>query len=376
MTKGVSNLPSKKAYTDIGNSGNSYGTDDNTYPKVKTIKGNLEPVLQNHLTTTDFISKIAGTWFYITQEIREAYNQHYGVRCEYFYYWLGDLIINNLKHTNKFPDAMNAIYDKLQLLPGTKECSPITTATTLDTTFFEKRKVIFDYLKDRDTIKQYGSGGIYSCTEDYSNYLRNVRENYNLVKTNCENTIAEGQQQPSYGDDPCCNLLNGKKGLPTQQELSKLICSVIDPSQIQASMQSLGPHPPERTELQNDGGSHIPSTTSTGTAIVSSTLATTIGIGAASLLLYKYNLLPSWFGNKFKGRSRKRRTAVERDFDDSTLTKDDDTLTDTSTEYSTENSTFDGRVYDTESTRTDSRQQQRRQQRQRQRRTNISYHNM
>ncbi|KNA01489.1 variable surface protein Vir7-like protein [Plasmodium vivax North Korean] len=138
----------------------------------------------------------------------------YNERCHFLYYWIGDILSNNLKGVALFSKAMNTIYTELQKLNVEDNCNIIYP--DISKLFFDQRKIIYDYSQNYATIKQdfqdYGK----SCSQEYYYYVEKIVSTYNIVHDNCENT-----------SDIYCDELKTMFDKYNHQDLSKLKCTLV-----------------------------------------------------------------------------------------------------------------------------------------------------
>ncbi|ANQ08205.1 KIR protein [Plasmodium coatneyi] len=356
----VNDLPSQKIY-------NKFKNNVQECANSSSWKTGIEGILNG---------KIKRTWNYdekvCAKDITKAWcpvsniesgNLACTVICDYFYYWLGEILCNNRKGLSSFKDTMRDIYKKLGNSSG-NQCSYITMDNSIDQDLFKYRKLIFDYWNDYKTIwkqiKQECSSGGSSCAQVYATYLSNADSAYRQVQANCGETVM---------DDFCKKFRDKFKNSDTTK-------NIPEPGKLKdkaVSKEDLGPddgedehgadlnscfqqlsvaisalHSNGETELGPvlaEGPSGSVNTTTPTAATISGTLATT-AVATISLLLYKYNLLPSWLHNKLGGGNRRGRRgrSTRPNFDDDTLTTaDSSTIGSTTTDdyLSTSDSTDD-----------------------------------
>ncbi|ANQ07531.1 Uncharacterized protein PCOAH_00019300 [Plasmodium coatneyi] len=289
---------------------------------------------------------MVNAWCYVTNKLKED-KMNSGEYCLFLYFWIGNILVNRLS-TVSFSEPMHTIYTELGKHVKGNDCTVVYNDNNQTT--FNQRKTAYEYLTDYGTIQQKLSGSHQLCNKDCSKYLEDSYAAYDKEYDGCT-----GQDRIPY-----CREFVGKDGKHQGTKLTKLTCQVVNETQIQANM--------------GGGGSSIP------TAIISSTLATTVGLPAAvAFFLYKYHLIPfgiknTLFGgnnNRNNNRSRNRRRerrSVDHHFDVSTENSSTFDSTDISTigDWSTTSSSTINR---TNRGRANNNKRQRR-------KANISYQNM
>ncbi|ANQ10966.1 KIR protein [Plasmodium coatneyi] len=257
--------------------------------------------------------------------------------CHFLYYWIGEKLFGS---TAQSPLTKTYVYSICGHINNycTEEgnnslvCGlPCNGQSDINQETFNDMKKVFDFWYDygaiRTLLEYSGSEGIEKC----KSYWQNVKAAHNKVVEHCG----------SHTDhDYCKNFWKPREDQIQQQltEFQSELASAQDRKKREAQLASLAKEEAVRS-----------ATTTSSISSIIGTLAAT----AFPFLLYKYKLLPSWFGNNSNGRSRKKRsTARNRD----TLTEDSSTFdsTDTSTIGPTdlaENSTVRSGVYTTPSTR-------------------------
>ncbi|ANQ07062.1 Uncharacterized protein PCOAH_00013060 [Plasmodium coatneyi] len=308
------------------------------YDEREKVKGELQTSGVNEGNG----EKVLGGWCKAHQKKgSDLSNSDY---CYYLYFWLWDLLYKELKDMRKVSTVMNEIYTKLAPWGKGKSCSTIYKITKSFP--FDRMKSIYDYHQDKETIKGKLSSEGNKCSKALSKYLKKALSAYTKIKTKCEVPGKNGKKS-----DYCTDF--SRKYEQYLTELSTLAnCTIPAVQQQEQEEQQQQQQEEQQAQIQflgpASGGSVLPAVSAAGGLAV-------IGVPFVSFFLYKYNLLPPWISNKFKrgsNRSRKRRFAVERNFE--TLTADTSTLystesltadsssttMDTSTHYSTDNSTL------------------------------------
>ncbi|ANQ08151.1 Variable surface protein Vir7-like protein, partial [Plasmodium coatneyi] len=270
------------------------------------MRNSLQSILEDYPDISDFKDKIACAWYYIDEIVGSSSILPYDHRCDYFYYWLGDLISNKLKmNSGSFPTVMNLIYGKLPKKKNARECNLIYSNIKKEQ--FDNMKKIYDHSQDYSTIKQRLEQSGSRCTEELKQYMEVIYSTYDTVQKECD----------GKSDGPC-NSFEQKYKDSCSRKFAQLSCS--------------------------EG-------ISAATAAVSSIL----GVAALPLttfFLYKYDLLPSAIKNTFfrgggrgstNNNRRKGRSTSRNEFD--TLTSMDGASTFDSTDLST---AYSAAAYSTE----------------------------
>ncbi|ANQ05987.1 KIR protein [Plasmodium coatneyi] len=283
-------LPSQKKYAEF-NTGwrSSYSGFCNSSVDVKPkIKSTLS-AYQGH---DQYAEQIVNIYCYASTMDS---NNPYGTWCQYFYFWLGHLLINTLR-VDSYVNTMDRIYGDLKGVLNGKKCALMYNNISKD--IFPQVKIHFDYEQDYPTLQsQLGTDGKKSCNDEYNQHLDAIKEACKNVTADC--TTGTGKNASGQ----YCGKFNAKKGNDgdycKNEILQKLHCEevTVPPTEgetvhvVFSQGSSMG---------GGDGGS---STTSTGT-VVSSTLGTAlVGLLAITFFLYKLQKeLPSWkeFYDKFE----------------------------------------------------------------------------
>ncbi|ANQ08725.1 Variable surface protein Vir7-like protein, partial [Plasmodium coatneyi] len=231
--------------------------------------------------------------------------------CQFFYHWMGkEVLQKNYGHT--LSNVLEDIYNILGDVTGGHKCD--INYKDVDETPFEQRKLVFENYHNYNTVQKYLQGGDPLCEFEWTEYEMEVKEACEVVKKYC--TTGDGKMK----DKLYCDDYNKKYKDYCEQKLSELKCNAVH------SEKSIAP-------------------------AISGTFATLGGLGTVVFFLYKYNLLPSSFLNKFGGRSRRNSNkrnrgmrSAERNFGE--LREDVSTLGSTLDDSSTENSTIESTVDD------------------------------
>ncbi|KMZ94680.1 variable surface protein Vir7-like protein [Plasmodium vivax Mauritania I] len=160
----------------------------------------------------NYSDNIVKTLCYVSKMMKD--NPFYNERCHFLYYWLGDILFNNLKDVNSFSTVMDTIYTELNKFNVENKCNIIYT--DIGKSFFKQRKIIYDYTQNYETIKQgFRDYGNY-CDQEYYEYVEKIVLTYNTVHTNCKNN-----------SDAYCNELKNMFRKYDHEELSKLKCTLV-----------------------------------------------------------------------------------------------------------------------------------------------------
>ncbi|ANQ07313.1 KIR-like CYIR protein [Plasmodium coatneyi] len=303
-------------------------------------------------TECDATQQIASTWAsypyisphedkikhglcYVSQ--MKVKNELYLKPCTFLFYWIVDIITNGEPPNSDFPGVTTQVHKLLQQFNSEWECKNIYQGISKD--LFENSKILFDFLQDNRAIQTALSKSNYNCSEGYKDYRQKLEGAYNNMSSTC----------PIDSEDQCCKDFNGMNKNLVQVGISNFICSEVSK--------------PESGHVQVQTSHDIHSAPKIGgnsnpTTIISSILATTVGLPASiAFFLYKYNLLPSWLHNKLGGGNRRGRRgrSTGPNFDDDTLTTTDSSTiggsTTTDDYYSTSDSTDTSTIYNGPSNR-------------------------
>ncbi|CAA9991206.1 KIR protein [Plasmodium knowlesi strain H] len=212
-----------------------------------------------------------------------------GERCIPLYYYIGGVISTVPGSVNNFSALMKATYDELVKFGINNQCTNLYQEDNIDKTTFDNMKLIYDYTRDHEIIKQYVKnpwGAGFSCTEYYSKYVQQAYRAYHYMEQKCPQL-----EDTESSDKKWCNDLKSTLAQHKKEELLKL----------ESSLKNISP----------------PSTTDSTAAVTTGSAVggTLFGIGLPALgafLSYKYDLLPSGIRKFFlRGGSgtRMRRSA-------------------------------------------------------------------
>ncbi|ANQ10314.1 KIR protein [Plasmodium coatneyi] len=256
--------------------------------------------------------------------------------CYALYFWIGHTILENRKYADDLWGIMKAIYPKLTTWKPIKGCDSVGTKIDEDT--FNERKQVFEYIQQCKIMKKQleqsrrsaSSNNKAKCEQSYYTHLEDVIKKLTAEETKCK------QEQGGSANDPYCKRFLAMCQQCDPKDLSKLKCEKVEPKTEESTTSNYQAPSTEDTITSPSEGSN----NTTTTIAVPSALAA-VGLPTiAAFLLYKYNILPSWFHNTFgnsTGRSRnsnKRRNRRSTNSNFSALTDDDTLTTINSSEYS------------------------------------------
>ncbi|CAI7718402.1 PIR protein [Plasmodium vivax] len=311
----LENLPSNLIFYDKFNK----GWDRCSYFSIsEEIKDKLEEYagIENY---SDYIVKAL---CYVSKMGKD--DQFYNERCHFLYYWLGDILFNNLKDVTSFSNVMDTIYTELKNFNVEDYCKIIYT--DISKFLFDSRKIVYDYSQNYETIKRYFRDYGSSCSQEYYDYVEKIVSTYNTVHTNCISN-----------SDTYCNELKNMFNNYSHQELSKLKCTLVrhvpkpvegESDQVQSFGQrplrgpSLQEQPSNDHSLQEETASGfvptseeklLPSSDEAsprGSNIFMSSAVPVMGVSLAGFVLHKFTPLSSWMRNSL-GRNK----SFRRNFD-------------------------------------------------------------
>ncbi|ANQ07140.1 Variable surface protein Vir7-like protein [Plasmodium coatneyi] len=250
----LAKLPSYKEFYSKFNDGCG-GCDRESW--VQGLKENFDG---QHTSISKHTDKIKNTWCCVSKMDKSG-QPLYGQRCNFLYYWIGDFLFRNVEDATMVPVTLSLICRNIKTTYLSERHGLICETTEKE--LFNNRKLIFDYWQDYKTIQSLMKSSDSNCNATYGSYLQSIVAAYNSVNANCTD--------PANSKGPYCTkfqeMFNGG-GIPKPSEL---ICA--EEHSEKSSTQHHSGHP----EL--------------GAApIVSSALATTIGIGTA-IVFYLYKVI-------------------------------------------------------------------------------------
>ncbi|KMZ94992.1 hypothetical protein PVMG_05753 [Plasmodium vivax Mauritania I] len=104
--------------------------------------------------------------------------------CNYFYYWLSDILLTYLEHKSSYGQTLGILYSFLYNNEGVRKCNPIYYAMSEND--IKKFKLIFDYSQDYDTYMEQLTQDNHKCTENYKDYLQKYVNSYNELEIECK----------------------------------------------------------------------------------------------------------------------------------------------------------------------------------------------
>ncbi|ANQ06106.1 KIR protein [Plasmodium coatneyi] len=304
-------LPSEKVYCELNNT--THPCSDNYEISTKATRDELKNMLQQNEVWGSYEDQIVLGFCYASKMNKgSGSDKKY---CQHFYYWLQTMLYMAKDLNTTFGTIMKNIYRKLKDLNIEDECTEIYA--NIEHAIYQNMRTVFDYTQDYETIETCARNPHSSepqCADKYHGYLQKVLPTYEYMSIKCP--------KEKDNNEKWCMDFQKMANQHSYDELLQLKCSLK--------------HTPECTNI---------------TAAILGTL-TSIGLPVLSFFLYKYNLLPSSFFNKFGKNSGRRSTRRGRStgrhhFDDTFTEGDTSTTLGDSTENdstigSTLGSTTDG----------------------------------
>ncbi|GAB64815.1 KIR-like CYIR protein, partial [Plasmodium cynomolgi strain B] len=259
--------------------------------------------------------KIKGAW---CQQITGGKDStYYDMHCHFLYFWIGDLLSSSVNNDVAFQILMELICQMLRNVYVKNGCN--IKCSAIDKNELKNRKMVYDYSCDYNIIRGQLFISEPRCDQNYSEYLKGIFSAYDTIEKACK----------SPPDAEYCTEFEKMFEGKSHAELLEMKCKTVSTSQpsLVANDKSLdsGKERREVEQLQAETEPSKETGSSTPTARIASTASALVAIPVITLLLYKYNLLPSWFHNQFKGRKKRSMEGIFNDL--------------TEGEYSTEYST-------------------------------------
>ncbi|CAG9481947.1 unnamed protein product [Plasmodium vivax] len=247
--------------------------------------------------------------------------------CKFLYYWLGNVLLNNLNMKELYSEIILRLFESLNDGNNGKICE--LPYTNIDKEDFENIKLFFDYSEDYRTYKTqlYDPGML--CNDDYKSYLdahvRMYNNMYNycklklhgnmyctefdkffhaddhhiLSRMSCtlkpkveklvedhEQTMRQAQEQKQFGV-PQHDILHVEKGTEQSRPAAR-------PTSSASFLDSAIPEIRSKLPTEDGSSSTITSKSITGAVSVA-------GILVPSYLMYNYTYAGTWI-NKVLGR--------------------------------------------------------------------------
>ncbi|ANQ07438.1 KIR protein [Plasmodium coatneyi] len=213
-------LPSEKVY-------NTFNSGNTTCSSWPMLSGRSEVIWKDKLNEYPSIRSrmedMMRAACYVSEEVARGKSEN--DLCGSLYFWLGDIVHKNLGGRSTFSQVMDEIYQTIRGCITKYNCNIIYKGTSQSE--FKKRKDVFDYSKDYETINLKLGEGASNCGEKIYTYLGRVVPSYKALSGYC------GRQ--SEGDQYC-------------KELGDIFIGNKDPEQLKSQCESLKNAARERAE--------------------------------------------------------------------------------------------------------------------------------
>ncbi|SCA81756.1 VIR protein [Plasmodium vivax] len=134
--------------------------------------------------------------------------------CNFLYFWLGNILLDKMKHRIVFQDVIRNLFNILINNKG-KICTAPTYHIDVDN--FKNIKLLFDYSEDYDSYRNQITDFNLPCNEEYRNYLKSYVDIYKRYQGECQ------YERTSYG---YCNVFNEYFAKKHPEQLSKWTCDI------------------------------------------------------------------------------------------------------------------------------------------------------
>ncbi|ANQ09226.1 KIR protein [Plasmodium coatneyi] len=258
-------LPSRAMYYKRFYGGLNLCNVRDSWPGVVKVK------LDEHQDVRSYTEKIVEGLCYV-DKMKETgtppnYNKEY---CDFFYFWVGNMLLNKFEDRESFRKAMKAVKDAMQSSYTNHNCS--FRFPTRSRKYFKHSKYLFDYYKDKDVINSSVDSGEKNCDKVYYRYLQKAISAYKYMDKKCPG------KKKNYWCDEFKIMYEKCKG----GQNGGLECKVTsEPEQSCKDWSKLEAGAPFPDEI-------YPGSNSTITVVASSALAV-LGTAFITLFLYKVN---------------------------------------------------------------------------------------
>ncbi|SCA60072.1 VIR protein [Plasmodium vivax] len=139
-----------------------------------------EKLKENHLNEEVSEQILKGLCYVYRKSLIQDYERDI---CKYLYYWLGNILIDKMKHNHVFQDVIRNLFNILKNQKG-----QICTASTYHIVVekFKNIKLLFDYSKDYDSYMNQITDYNQPCNEKYQKYLQTYINTYNMFQRECQ----------------------------------------------------------------------------------------------------------------------------------------------------------------------------------------------
>ncbi|KMZ89385.1 hypothetical protein PVBG_05981 [Plasmodium vivax Brazil I] len=168
-------------------------------------------VLDNYKVRQNISHKILKGLCYV---YRKKYGEEYvNDICIFLYYWLADILYDNLIPNIYFSNAISYIFFFLKIDKG-KSCT--TPPYRIDVQNFKNIKLFFDYSENYNSYVEQLNTDNPLCNEKYNKHLKSYVDAYNKFQSECE-------QNPTSDH---CKAFNEYFSSKDREKLSKWTCKL------------------------------------------------------------------------------------------------------------------------------------------------------
>ncbi|SCA60302.1 VIR protein [Plasmodium vivax] len=162
---------------------NYYSLDNGyTYCKEDIFYNEAELKLSTYMGLQKVSEKILKAMCYMYT--KKKYNKLKSEMCNFFYYWLGDVLLNNINDKILTSESLTSLYSIINSAGLGKICDPLNYY--IDKDIFKNNKLIFDYSEDYENYKLDLNKPNPLCNKSYQEYLQTYVNKYKDLHTICE----------------------------------------------------------------------------------------------------------------------------------------------------------------------------------------------
>ncbi|SBT72231.1 Plasmodium vivax Vir protein, putative [Plasmodium ovale] len=272
--KNITALPALRNYKHFNNSNyHTYG-EDNTCDDLQTAMNKHDETLHN------FCMKLTGILKEFDRlNITTSYDND---RCAIVIYWMYDTLFSDIidKVHENIEGIIGNIHNFWEKFKGGKECA--FQGNLNDRNTFNKIKSLYYYALDYESIVYQQQNDHFTCTKEFSEYVKVYVETYNIIKSECEKKT----------DEEYCTLLKNIHAKRNKEDLSKLKpCTPVANAEGETGNKMEDHREQEEDEAEAEGSY---SQSSSGSAVGVSVVLPLLGMLLISCVFYKFTPIGSW----------------------------------------------------------------------------------
>ncbi|SBT59122.1 PIR Superfamily Protein [Plasmodium ovale wallikeri] len=154
---------------------------DVCYEDIAELKKQLGQCIESDVVTNKIVNALCDTSF------KDKENENCIERCEYLFFWIGDILFDKFKDAQLFPKITSVIYALLNKFGNRHKCTCTDkfSYANINIDNFKEMKLAYSYYKDYEHFRIWIPFYKHSCDKYYNKHVQDAFNAYNKTYDTC-----------------------------------------------------------------------------------------------------------------------------------------------------------------------------------------------